>query len=186
MCLARIWKTSLREGKIRNAQDRAAHEELLSSHDTSCRGNRPRSTRSLALVQAASAGQHWDLNSGSVIGGWGPSSTEGALDPEAQCRVWGSPRHSMPLVFLTPQQCGFSYIHCEEALRSEGPAPDQVLPPSRSRSAVPLRSWVPGVASTRAGRPAPIGLRQGLGLGGRASSASPYLLPVELTAVFVS
>lgn len=44
---------------------------------------------SLAQIQAASAGQRWELNLGSDAAGWDPSSSEGTLSPAALSGAWG-------------------------------------------------------------------------------------------------
>lgn len=139
-------------------QDRAAQEELLLSHNTSCRGNRPSNARSLAQVQAASAGQRWGLELGLRRGRMGPVFLRGSCGSCSPVQSLGSPRHSMPLVFLTPISADSLFYPLRGGTEVGGPdsgsrAPP--TPPTPAGSALPPRpgrrvhaAWRPGAHSS--------------------------------------
>lgn len=126
-------------------------------------------------------GQRWDWNSGSEWQGGTPLPQGGSGRRRSVQRL-GSLRKSVSLAFLTPISPDSPLYPSPVALGSKGSTPTTYSPPPSGDALTPR----PGVVSTLPGCPRRFRLQFGLGPGGRASSASTYLLPVELTAVFVS
>lgn len=144
-----------------------------------CGENRPRQVSGSG--SGSQCGQRRDWDSGSEWQG-GPLFLSGAPGPAALSRAWGAGGSLCPWPSRPPLAGVLSFIHYQwRSGRRAAPRPTCSPPPSGDRADSASRRRVHAARCPRR-----FGLWLGLGPGGRASSASTYLLPVELTAVFVS